>query len=429
VHDLVNTSGTVIDHLAFDTYGNITSETSPANGDRFKFAAREYDSATGLYFNRARYYDPATGRFISQDPMSFAAGDTDLYRYVGNGPTNATDPSGLDAYSDNYGYQTRADQQRFQRQIQSGINFSYQQEQARVQQEQARAEANQQYNQNLFSGVVHVANGVLFTAGAATAAMTGMEPLAVLLGAAALNQYEMGLELAFSEHPSPQPLPLVNLLQPAEQAASGVFQSFGATEYEADNYAAFVVGTSAIVGPAAYMRFRSGSTPSTQNPTAMESPTNVAASTPEIPLVGENLSLTAVEEAASGVNVVAPNNPLKAGLEFEAQQLAELDLPKNTMTWRPTLEQTESSAFKVIVGDAKSTEGGLPKGTILDATEAGLVEIKGGSSLLGSSYQLRLQTYLSLIEAQQYTIHTSRPINPTFSDWLQRWGVTVERGK
>jgi RHS repeat-associated protein len=101
VHDLVNTSGTVIDHLAFDTYGNTLSESSPTNGDRFKFAAREYDSATGLYFNRARYYDPTTGRFISQDPMSFAAGDTDLYRYVGNGPTNATDPSGWSAIAMN----------------------------------------------------------------------------------------------------------------------------------------------------------------------------------------------------------------------------------------------------------------------------------------------------------------------------------------
>ncbi|MFV0446150.1 MAG: RHS repeat-associated core domain-containing protein, partial [Planctomycetaceae bacterium] len=43
---------------------------------------------------RARFYDPSTGRFLSQDPLSFAAGDTNLYRYVGNSPTNATDPTG-----------------------------------------------------------------------------------------------------------------------------------------------------------------------------------------------------------------------------------------------------------------------------------------------------------------------------------------------
>lgn len=49
---------------------------------------------TNLYYNRARWYDPAAGRFISADPIGFAAGDTNLYRYCFNNPTNATDPSG-----------------------------------------------------------------------------------------------------------------------------------------------------------------------------------------------------------------------------------------------------------------------------------------------------------------------------------------------
>jgi len=58
------------------------------------YAGRECDPATGLYFNRARWYDPASGRFISEDPIGFAAGDANLYRYCGNSPTNATDPTG-----------------------------------------------------------------------------------------------------------------------------------------------------------------------------------------------------------------------------------------------------------------------------------------------------------------------------------------------
>jgi len=53
------------------------------------------NSNTRLYNNRARWYDPATGRFISEDPIGFAAGDANLYRYCGNSPTNATDPSGM----------------------------------------------------------------------------------------------------------------------------------------------------------------------------------------------------------------------------------------------------------------------------------------------------------------------------------------------
>jgi RHS repeat-associated protein len=96
VRDIANTSGTVIDHLAYDGFGKVTSETSPANGDRFKFTSREHDAETGLYYYRARYYDAVPGRFIAQDPIGFAADDTNLYRYVGNAPVLGNDPSGLD---------------------------------------------------------------------------------------------------------------------------------------------------------------------------------------------------------------------------------------------------------------------------------------------------------------------------------------------
>jgi len=48
------------------------------------FTGREYDSETGLYFYRARYYDPAIGRFISEDPIGFQGGDLNLYAYIGN---------------------------------------------------------------------------------------------------------------------------------------------------------------------------------------------------------------------------------------------------------------------------------------------------------------------------------------------------------
>src|SRR5262249_8257686 len=83
------------DHLDFDGYGNAT-ETSTSYGDRYKFTGREYDGDTGLQFNRSRYYDPKTGRWWSEDPLGFRAGDGNLYRYPGNIPMNATDPSGMD---------------------------------------------------------------------------------------------------------------------------------------------------------------------------------------------------------------------------------------------------------------------------------------------------------------------------------------------
>jgi RHS repeat-associated protein len=105
VRDIANSSGAVTDHISYDSFGNILSESNAANGDRFKFAGREYDSATGQYYNRARYYSPAVGRFLSRDTKGFFAGDPNLYRYTNNGPANATDPSGFQAQPNDQGSQ------------------------------------------------------------------------------------------------------------------------------------------------------------------------------------------------------------------------------------------------------------------------------------------------------------------------------------
>lgn len=58
-----------------------------------RFAGREYDAETGLYFTRNRYYDPAVGRFISEDPVGIDGG-LNLYSYAGLDPVNARDPFG-----------------------------------------------------------------------------------------------------------------------------------------------------------------------------------------------------------------------------------------------------------------------------------------------------------------------------------------------
>jgi RHS repeat-associated protein len=70
------------------------SETSPANGDRFKYAGGEYDAITGANHFGARYESTADGRFISQDPLGLGP-DSDPYRYASNHPIDATDPTGL----------------------------------------------------------------------------------------------------------------------------------------------------------------------------------------------------------------------------------------------------------------------------------------------------------------------------------------------
>ncbi len=62
---------------------------------RYLFTSRELDTATKRQYNPARYYDVAVGRWISEDPLGFTAGDANVGRYVGNEATGATDPSGL----------------------------------------------------------------------------------------------------------------------------------------------------------------------------------------------------------------------------------------------------------------------------------------------------------------------------------------------
>ena len=78
VRDLASTSGGLLDHLAYDAYGNIVSESNPTNGDRFKWTAREWDGTTGLQFNRHRYYTPSVGRWTQLDPIGFKGDDQNL---------------------------------------------------------------------------------------------------------------------------------------------------------------------------------------------------------------------------------------------------------------------------------------------------------------------------------------------------------------
>ncbi len=80
--------------ITYGAFGQVTSDSNPLIEVSHLYTGREFDTSTGMYFYRARYYDAGNGVFISQDPQSFAAGDYNLSRYVFNTPTNGTDPSG-----------------------------------------------------------------------------------------------------------------------------------------------------------------------------------------------------------------------------------------------------------------------------------------------------------------------------------------------
>ena len=96
-------------HRTFDSFGNIVDETHyDADGEEvsegqmgyldaaFAYTGRLFDQTTGLQNNLNRWYDASIGRWLSEDPIGFSGGDANLYRYVGNGPVNGSDPSGLD---------------------------------------------------------------------------------------------------------------------------------------------------------------------------------------------------------------------------------------------------------------------------------------------------------------------------------------------
>jgi RHS repeat-associated protein len=85
-------SKNIVQTYGYDSFGAVRASTDFVN--TYTYTGREWDKETGLYYYRARYYDPMQGRFISKDPIGFAGGDLNLYGYVKNNPLNFTDPKG-----------------------------------------------------------------------------------------------------------------------------------------------------------------------------------------------------------------------------------------------------------------------------------------------------------------------------------------------
>jgi RHS repeat-associated protein len=78
----------------YDVYGGVRAQTGTTPNE-FTYTGEQVDSS-GLEYLRARYYDSATGRFLSSDPLAVQPGWTGhRFAYVDGNPVNLTDPLGL----------------------------------------------------------------------------------------------------------------------------------------------------------------------------------------------------------------------------------------------------------------------------------------------------------------------------------------------
>lgn len=101
VHAITDENGSIVEQYRYDAWGRVSAYDGSGTpisetqiGNRYLWQGREYSWNTGLYYFRARWYDPITGRWLSKDPIGIAGG-LNQYVFCGNNPVNFRDPFGL----------------------------------------------------------------------------------------------------------------------------------------------------------------------------------------------------------------------------------------------------------------------------------------------------------------------------------------------
>ncbi|HKV50523.1 MAG TPA: RHS repeat-associated core domain-containing protein, partial [Gemmatimonadaceae bacterium] len=89
---VIDSTGKIKNRYRYNPWGGLEDSLETVS-NVLKFAGREYDPETHLYYNRARYYDPQLARFLSEDPIG-QSGGVNQYAYAANNPVTNTDPSG-----------------------------------------------------------------------------------------------------------------------------------------------------------------------------------------------------------------------------------------------------------------------------------------------------------------------------------------------
>ena len=101
VRQLTNTAGAVTDRYEYDAFGNeFTVSGGSSTPNNYLYRGEQWDADLGLYYLRARYYNPLTGRFMSRDPNDgtpIQPESLHKYLYADGDPVNASDPNGRSA--------------------------------------------------------------------------------------------------------------------------------------------------------------------------------------------------------------------------------------------------------------------------------------------------------------------------------------------
>jgi RHS repeat-associated protein len=92
---LSDSSGDTVQSYQYSVYGQVAASDPNFTANPYLFTGRRFDYETGLYYYRARYYNPYIGRFLQTDPVGYSAG-MNLYAYCSNDPLGLTDPFGCD---------------------------------------------------------------------------------------------------------------------------------------------------------------------------------------------------------------------------------------------------------------------------------------------------------------------------------------------